>query len=65
MNVEKIGDNRWLATVMKNGEEEDLIIEFSEDMLNQVGWAPGDVIEWFDNSDGTFTLRKKENDNGE
>lgn len=65
MNIIKIGDNRWIATVMKNGEEEDLVIEFSEEMLNQVGWEPGDVIEWFDNKDGTFTLSKKENENGQ
>jgi hypothetical protein len=60
MNVKQIDSNKWVATVMKNGKEEDLYIQFDEAMINQVGWEPGDVIEWFDNEDGTYTLRKKD-----
>jgi hypothetical protein len=60
MNVKQIDSNKWVATIMKNGKEEDLYIQFDEAMINQVGWEPGDVIEWFDNEDGTYTLRKKD-----
>jgi hypothetical protein len=60
MNVKQIDSNKWVATIMKNGKEEDLYIQFDEAMINQVGWEPGDVIEWFDNQDGTYTLSKKE-----
>lgn len=28
------------------------------DMLEQLGWKEDDVLEWYHNEDGTFTLRK-------
>ena len=35
-------------------------IQFPPDMLEQMGWKEGDTIEWTDNSDGSWTLNKKE-----
>jgi len=55
----KIDDNRWIVQVQsKGGELEELFIELPEEALSQVGWAEGDVIEWFDNGNGTYTLEK-------
>jgi bifunctional DNA-binding transcriptional regulator/antitoxin component of YhaV-PrlF toxin-antitoxin module len=28
--------------------------------MESAGWKEGDVIEWIDNGDGTWTLRKKD-----
>ena len=38
----------------------DLVIPFTDEQLAEAGWKEGDSIEWIDNNDGTWTLRKKE-----
>ena len=37
----------------------DLIMPFPDDFLEQAGWKKGDVLEWIDNENGSFTLRKR------
>jgi nitrous oxide reductase accessory protein NosL len=41
----------------KTGE---CFILLPEDLLEQVDWQEGDNIEWIDNKDGSFTLKKNE-----
>lgn len=60
MTPQKINDSTWIVTVMKNGVNEEMTIQLPEDAISQVGWQPDDVIEWFGNTDGTYTLRKKD-----
>jgi hypothetical protein len=36
------------------------ILEFTDEILAEAGWKEGDVLEWIDNKDGSWTLRKKE-----
>lgn len=52
--------NRWVVDVKEDPESGDQILEFPDDLMMKAGWFPGDVIEWIDNSDGTWTLRKKD-----
>lgn len=49
---------KWTVTLEQDGE--DLVLPFSDEMLELLGWTIGDTIEWIDNNDGTFTLIKKE-----
>lgn len=58
----KINNNQWVLTVQENGTTKELYIQFPEHAMNQVGWTEGDIIEWVDNNDGSFTLVKKEAD---
>lgn len=58
----KINNNQWVLTVQENGTTKELYIQFPEYAMNQVGWTEGDIIEWVDNNDGSFTLVKKEAD---
>jgi hypothetical protein len=37
----------------------DVILPLGDELCAQVGWKTGDVIDWHDNGDGTFTLTKK------
>ena len=37
----------------------DHYLQFTPDMLRQVGWDFGDTIVWKDNEDGSYTLSKK------
>lgn len=52
-------NNSWTFTVQEDPETGDLILPFSDEILAEVGWKEGDVIEWIDNKDGSWTMRKK------
>lgn len=54
---------RWTVTLETDAETGDLVLPFTPDMLAQVGWDFGDIIQWKDNNDGSWTLTKKD-DNG-
>jgi len=36
----------------------DGILEFPDDVLEELGWKEGDVLEWIDNKDGSHSLVK-------
>ena len=38
--------------------DNDGVLTFSDDFLQEAGWEIGDVLEWIENEDGTLTLRK-------
>ena len=40
-------------------EQGESFIEFPEDFLKEDDWKEGDNIEWTDNHDGTWTMKKK------
>ena len=46
-----------VETIVKEDKGE-LYIEIPEDMLDRLGWKHADELEWVDNKDGTFLLRK-------
>ena len=49
----------WTLDVKEDPDTKDIVLEFTDDMLEEFGWATGDVIEWKDNGDGSWTLTKK------
>jgi hypothetical protein len=48
----------WTVKVEEDPETGELILPFTDDMLETVGWKEGDVIEWIDNKNGSWTMRK-------
>jgi endonuclease YncB( thermonuclease family) len=40
----------------------DLVLPLSDEIMTEAGWSIGDTIEWVDNNNGTWTLRKKQID---
>lgn len=54
----RISDSQWVITVQENGENKELYIQFPPDAISQMGWNENDVIEWLDNGDGSWTLKK-------
>lgn len=50
----------WTVTLEEDPETGDLILPFSDEMLEEVGWQEGDVLEWIDNKNGSWSLVKKE-----
>jgi hypothetical protein len=41
-------------------ETGDLILPLNDDILEQTGWKTGDSIDWIDNKDGSWTMKKIE-----
>ena len=39
---------------------DDGVLTFPEDFLKEVGWKEGDVLQWIDNNDGSFSLWKSD-----
>lgn len=50
--------NTWETTVIEDAETGEMVIEFPDEFLAQVGWNEGDVLQWVINSDGSLTLEK-------
>jgi len=38
----------------------DYFLQFPDEALLELGWNIGDTLEWIDNKDGSFTVKKKE-----
>jgi hypothetical protein len=46
--------NSWTLTIDKDG-----VLTFPEEIIKRTGWQEGDILDWIDNGDGSFTLQKK------
>lgn len=46
--------SRWTLKI-----DDDGILQFPPDLLDKVNWKEGDIIEWIDNNDGSWQLKKK------
>jgi hypothetical protein len=49
----------WTLEVQESPTGEQFIV-FPPESLEDLDWQDGDVIQWFDNGDGSWTLKKKE-----
>jgi len=38
----------------------DLVLPLPQDLLDGAGWKEGDTIEWIDNNNGTWSMKKVE-----
>jgi hypothetical protein len=47
----------WVATIEED-ENGDSILVFPPESISELGWVEGDRIEWIDNNNGSWTLRK-------
>jgi len=51
---------RFLAEVIQDPDNpENVIIDLGQQVCDHLGWREGDTLEWHDNKDGTWTIRKK------
>jgi hypothetical protein len=50
----------WITTIVEDPDRPgEMLLDIGE-ACKELGWAEGDAIEWIDNKDGTWTLRRKE-----
>jgi len=50
----------WTVTLEEDPETGDLILPFTDEILQEAGWKEGDIIEWIDNKNGSWSLVKKD-----
>jgi hypothetical protein len=48
------------TTKIEQDPSGELYFQIPDDLWLEVGWDIGDVIEWTDNGDGSWTLRKQD-----
>jgi bifunctional DNA-binding transcriptional regulator/antitoxin component of YhaV-PrlF toxin-antitoxin module len=46
-------DMKTTLTVSDDG-----ILTFPDDIMEELGWKEGDLLQWIDNNDGSFSLVK-------
>jgi hypothetical protein len=51
---------KQILTVQEHPETGELFLEFPLDAINQVGWHEGDILDWLDNGDGSWSVTKRE-----
>lgn len=44
--------------LIEDPETGDLILDLGPEVFDQLGWRAGDQLEWLDNKDGTWTIKK-------
>ena len=52
--------NSTVVTLVTDPETGDLILPLNDEIFSETGWAIGDTLEWVDQKDGSWLLRKKE-----
>lgn len=57
VKVEKV--NKWVLPVGVDGLTGDCFVNLPDDLLELANLKEGDIIQWIDNNDGSFTLTKK------
>ena len=45
-------------TIVEKDENNELVIPFDEDLMSEIGWEIGDIIQWTENENGSFTLTR-------
>ncbi len=51
---------KWILkiTPTHNGDRGDYIVTFPDDLIEAAGWSLGDTLEFIDNHDGSFSVKK-------
>jgi len=52
--------NSTVVTLVTDPETGDLILPLNDEIFSETGWEIGDTLEWVDQKDGSWVLRKKD-----
>lgn len=51
---------KFMCQVIENpNNPEELLLDLGLEVCAELGWTEGDTLEWIDNEDGTWTLKKQ------
>jgi hypothetical protein len=54
-------NNKWTVTLEEDPKTGELVMPFPPELLAQVGWDYGDVLQWTAAEHGSFVLSKVDN----
>ena len=53
----------FIRTIVEDPDNPDeMLLDLGDELCKHMNWTVGDTLEWIDNGDGTWTLRKKDID---
>jgi len=53
----------WTITVEEADDGSgDLVLPLTDEIMESAGWQIGDTLEWIDNKNGTWSIKKIENE---
>lgn len=55
-----MANKTWTISLEEDPETGDLILPLNDEILEGTGWETGDTIDWIDNKDGSWTMKKIE-----
>ena len=47
-------------TVTLEGDDDECILPLPDELLDELDWQEGDMLEWIINDDNTITIRKEQ-----
>lgn len=50
---------KGIATVEYDPDSDEYVLQFTDGVIESLGWQPGDNLVWTENSNGSFTISKK------
>lgn len=50
--------NKWILPVEIDGASGEYYLQLPDDLLDTLGWKEGDTLEYIDNGDGSFSVKK-------
>ena len=56
-------NQRYTVVLEFDEESGECILPLPDEIISELNWKSGDAIQWIDNKDGSWTLRKKEENN--
>ena len=50
----------FITTIVEDPDHPgEMLLDLGDELCEHMDWKEGDTLEWIDNQDGTWTLRKK------
>lgn len=56
--VGKINRPQSFSLIVQEDSSGELFLQFTDEIMNKMGWEIGDELTWIDNNDGTFSIKK-------
>jgi len=52
--------SRYIVKIEKDPNSDELFLTFPDELIKSLDWQEGDVIQWADNNDGSWSLLKED-----
>lgn len=46
--------------IIEDPQSGDLLLDLTNELCEEMGWTVGDTLEWIDNKNGSWSLKKKD-----